>query len=141
MSVVIRHAKIEEWEQCTSFKHTVQGTYMHQKIETNDILVAIDGQNIVGILQIDYFFSDRFPQIGLLYIHESHRNQGIGKKFLNQLEQIAKEKKCAWILSSCTANEIEPQRWHHHNGFMPCGFIADLNGQGCGEIFMRKEIR
>lgn len=139
MSVQVRYAKTEEWEQCTSFKHTVQGIYMRQKIETNDILVAAE-KNIVGILQIDYFFSDRFPQIGLLYVHESYRNQGIGKRLLTHLEEMAKAKKCTWILSSCTADEIEPQRWHHRNGFVPCGFIADLNGVGRGEIFMRKEI-
>lgn len=94
---------------------------------------------LVGYLWFEYLWL-LVPYIGLIWVVEDQRQQGIGKAMLRYLENVLLEQEHTALYSSSQANEPEPQAWHRHVGFEECGFIAGINEGGVGEVFFRKDL-
>ena len=70
------------------------------------IVVALDGSLVVGFASaVHYFHPDKpAPELWIneVGVAETHRGQGIAKRILNALFDVAREKRCtlAWVLTS-----------------------------------------
>lgn len=54
-----------------------------------------------------------------LYVSSEYRNQGIGKKFLDYILYVAKEKQCQYVNLNVVVNNIAAMRFWQKNGFIP----------------------
>ncbi len=112
---------------------------IERKIAQHEIIVAEKAGRLVGYLRLEYLWS-MVPYIGLIWVVEDQRQQGIGRAMLRYLEGILCRQGHKTLYSSSQANEPEPQAWHRHIGFQECGFIAGINEGGIGEVFFRKDL-
>jgi predicted GNAT superfamily acetyltransferase len=77
------------------------------------------------------------PFVAQVRVVEAARRQGVGGDLVRCVREHAAAGGATVLLSSASANEPEPQAWHRAVGFVECGFVADLNPAGVGEVFFR----
>ncbi len=137
--VIVRFAGPEDLEWCVVEDSHVTELVIRNKIVNDEIVIAeLDGQPI-GYLRLEYLWSN-IPYIGVIFIIELYRNDGIGRKILSFLEEFLRSRGHDQLFSSSQANEPEPQAWHRSVEFVECGIISGLNEGGIGEIFFRKPL-
>ena len=143
MSVIertlVRFAGPEDLEWCVVEDGQVTEQVIRHKIANDEIIVAeIDGQ-LIGYIRLEFLWSIK-PYIGLVFIEEGYRREGIGRKMLRFLEDHLKKYGYEELYSSSDVSEPEPQAWHRANGFVECGIINGINEGDIGEIFFRKTL-
>lgn len=143
MSVIertlVRFAGPEDLEWCVVEDDHVTEQIIRNKIVNDEIIIAeIDGRQI-GYIRIEYLWSIK-PYIGVIFVEDDYRREGIGRKMLNFLANHLIKYGHDELYSSSQANEPEPQAWHRGNGFVECGIINGINEGAIGEIFFRKSL-
>ncbi len=143
MSVIertlVRFAGPEDLEWCVVEDIHITEQIIRYKIANNEVIVAeIDGQPI-GYIRLEFLWSTK-PYIGLIFVEEGYRGEGIKRKMLKFLEDYLKKYGHEELYSSSDASEPEPQAWHRANGFVECGIINGINDGNIGEIFFRKSL-
>ena len=137
--VIVRFAGPEDLEWCVVEDSYVTEQVIRNKIVNDEIIIAeLDGQPI-GYLRLEYLWSN-IPYIGVIFVIDMYRHEGIGRKILSFLENYLLSRGHSQLFSSSQANEPEPQAWHRSVGFVECGIISGLNEGGIGEIFFRKPV-
>ena len=111
-----------------------------RKIEWREVVVAERTGRPVGYLRLEYLWS-LVPFIALIIVLPAHRRRGVGQAMLAFVEAYLRDQGHDALYSSSQADEPEPQTWHRHVGFEECGFIAEMNVGGVGEVFFRKSLR
>ena len=138
--IEVRFANQVDLDGCITLDHpAIPAEVIKRKVEQREIIVAEKAGQLVGYLRLEYLWSV-VPYIGLIWVVEDQRHQGIGFRLLHYLEDVLRERGHTALYSSSQANEPEPQAWHRHAGFEECGFIAGINEGGVGEVFFRKDL-
>lgn len=138
--VIVRFAGPELLEWCVVSDSLVTEQIIRHKIVNDEIIIAeLDGQPI-GYLRLEYMWSI-VPFIGLIFVIESYRKEGIGKMILAYLEDHLRSRGFDAYYSSSQADEPGPQAWHRSAGFQEAGMISGINEGGIGEIFFRKSLK
>ena len=140
LQVVVRFAAPADLDFVLYTGHQyIPAEQVEQMIEWQRVVIAErDGQRI-GYACVDSLGVIN-PYLAALWVLEEHRRRGIGKAILRFLEDRFRGQGHHVLYSSCVVVEGLPQDWHRHVGFEECGFIADLNGGGMGEVFFRKRL-
>jgi len=133
----VRLGALRDIDWCVTEDKNVDREILRRKIESNEILIAELGDQIVGYLRLEYLWS-RMPYISMINVQKELRGQGIGRSILKFLEDYLRKKGHKSLMSWSQVNEEAPQRWHRSVGFKECGIIAGLNEGGIGEVFFRK---
>lgn len=137
--VIVRFAGPEVLEWCVVEDVHVTEQIIRHKIINDEIIIAeLDGQPI-GYLRLEYLWSN-VPYIGMFFVMDEYRGEGIGRKILAFLEDYLRSRGHDVLFSSSQANEPEPQAWHRSVGFVEAGIISGINEGGIGEIFFRKSL-
>jgi GNAT superfamily N-acetyltransferase len=137
--VLVRFAGPEDLEWCVvSDDHVTEQVIRHKIVNDEIIIAELDGQPI-GYLRLEYLWSN-IPYIGVIWVVELYRKEGIGRKILNFLEDYLRSRGHNALYSSSQANEPEPQAWHRSVGFQEAGIISGINEGGIGEVFFRKSL-
>jgi len=137
--VLVRFAGPEVLEWCVvSDSHVTEQIIRHKIINDEIIIAELDGEPI-GYLRIEYLWST-IPYIGVIFVIEAYRSEGIGQKILTFLEDYLRSRGHDVLYSSSQANEPEPQAWHRSVGFVESGIISGINEGGIGEVFFRKSL-
>ncbi|MFW9786094.1 MAG: GNAT family N-acetyltransferase [Candidatus Thorarchaeota archaeon] len=137
--VIVRFAGPELLEWCVVNDDYVTEQVIRHKIVNDEIIIAeLDGQPI-GYLRLEYLWSN-IPYIGVIWVIESYRGEGIGQKILSFLEDYLRGRGHDALYSSSQANEPEPQAWHRSVGFVESGIICGINEGDIGEIIFRKSL-
>jgi GNAT superfamily N-acetyltransferase len=137
--VIVRFAGPELLEWCVVSDSYVTEQVIRHKIVNDEIIIAeLDGEPI-GYLRLEYLWSN-IPYIGVIFVLEDYRNEGIGQKILAYLEEFLRSRGHDVLYSSSHANEPGPQAWHRSVGFVESGIISGLNEGGIGEIIFRKSL-
>lgn len=137
--VIVRFAGPEVLEWCVVSDSQVTEQVIRHKIVNDEIIIAeLDGQPI-GYLRLEYLWSN-IPYIGVIFVIELYRMEGIGRKILAYLEDHLRSRGHDALFSSSQANEAEPQAWHRSVGFVESGIISGINEGGIGEVFFRKSL-
>lgn len=137
-AVVVRRARM------TDLGFVAQDGYVGEdrvarQIAAGEVWVAEHAGAAVGYLRLEYLWG-RVPYIALIRVLPEHRRHGVGRALLDAVQEHASAGGHPWLYSSSQADEAEPQAWHRHMGFTECGFLAEVNGDGVGEIFFRKAV-
>ena len=137
--VIVRFAGPEDLEwSVVEDGHVTERIIRHKIINDEIIIAELDGQPI-GYLRLEFLWST-IPYIGVVFVIESYRNEGIGQKILAFLEDHLRSIGHDVLYSSSQANEPEPQDWHRSVGFVESGIISGINEGGIGEVFFRKSL-
>jgi ribosomal protein S18 acetylase RimI-like enzyme len=111
-----------------------------RKIEEREVLVAERDSVLAGYLRIEHLWS-RLPYITLIRVLPDFRRRGVGRALLGFLEDQLRAAGYVVLLSSSQADELEPQAWHRHMGFVECGRLEGINEGGVDEVFFRKQLQ
>ena len=137
--VIVRFAGPEDLEwSVVEDGHVTERIIRHKIINDEIIIAELDGQPI-GYLRLEFLWST-IPYIGVIFVIESYRNEGIGQKILAFLEDHLRSIGHDVLYSSSQTNEPEPQAWHRSVGFVESGIIFGINEGGIGEVFFRKSL-
>lgn len=112
-----------------------------QKLEANEVIVALDGVVPVGLIKFSNFWATR-PYIDLIWLKDEYRGQGIGKQLLSFLEEYLIQEGHLYLMTSSQKDELAPQKWHRTQGFLPCGELSSLNlpMDDVSEVFFYKKL-
>ena len=137
--VIVRFAGPELLEWCVVEDSLVTEQVIRHKIINDEIIIAeLDGKP-VGYLRLEYLWST-IPYIGVIFVIEDYRKEGIGQKILAFLEDYLQSRGYDVLYSSSQASEPESQAWHRSVGFVESGIISGINEGGIGEVFFRKSL-
>ena len=137
--VIVRFAGPEDLEWCVVEDSHVTEKVIRNKIVNDEIIVAELDAQLIGYIRLEFLWST-VPYIGVIFVEDDYRKEGIGRKLLSFLEDHLRAHGHDTLMSSSQANEPEPQAWHRAIGFKECGIISGLNEGGIGEVFFRKQL-
>jgi len=137
--VKVRHATLTDLPSCKLLDHSAIESAIRYAIEHQAVVVAECDGNIIGYLRLEFLWS-RIPYIGLVWVVESHRDQGVGRSLLSFVETDLRTKGHQMLISSSQVDEPAPRDWHRSVGFVECGVLDGINKGGTGEVFFRKEL-
>ncbi len=144
MNISIRFAKPEDFRLVRELdphsKH-IDPENIKQKLEANEVIVAFDNTQPVGLIRFSYFWSIR-PYMDLIWLKDKYRGQGIGQKLLSFLEAYLVQEGHFYLMTSSQKDEPNPQKWHKSQGFLPCGELTSLNlpANDTPEVFFYKKL-
>jgi GNAT superfamily N-acetyltransferase len=137
--VIVRFAGPEVLEWCVVSDDQVTENVIRYKIVNDEIIIAeLDGEPI-GYLRLEYLWSN-IPYIGIIFVTEPYRSEGIGRMILAFLEDYLRSRGYDVLYSSSQVNEPQSQAWHRSTGFVETGIISGINEGGIGEVFFRKSL-
>ncbi|MGY5859994.1 MAG: GNAT family N-acetyltransferase [Candidatus Thorarchaeota archaeon] len=137
---LVRFAGPEDLEWCVvEDGHVIEKVIRNKIVNDECIVVELDG-NLIAYIRLEYLWSTT-PYIGLIFVNDEYRKEGVGRKMLEYLEDHLRDHGHDTLLSSSHANEPEPQAWHRSVGFVECGILSGLNEGGIGEVFFRKQLK
>jgi GNAT superfamily N-acetyltransferase len=134
----VRFATLDDLAWCASVEH-IPMDRVRRTIDNAEALVAERDGQPVGYVRVEYLWSV-IPYIGLIWVVEAHRQQGVGRAMLAYLESYLRDGGHTVLMSSSQVDEPPPQAWHRHMGFEECGILAGINDGGIGEVFFRKML-
>ena len=100
---------------------------LKNKIEKNEIIVAIVENEIVGYLRFNYFW-DEIPFMNMLFIDEDFRNKGIGSELVGFWENEMKKRDFTSFMTSSLSNERAQD------------FYKKLNYKDCGSLLLEDAL-
>ena len=136
---LVRFAGPEDLEWCVVEDVHVTEKVIRTKIVDDEIIVVELDNQLIGYIRLEYLWST-VPYIGLIFVKNEYRNEGIGQKMHSFLEEHLRSQGHDILMSSSQVDEPEPQAWHRSIGFEECGIISGLNEGGIGEVFFRKKL-
>lgn len=99
------------------------------------ILVAVDGEDIVGAVKYEFDASNNL-ELSQLAVLPSHRNTGIGTSLMRELEEVARTMGCKKMKLDC-AQEKQLHRFYEQLGF---AIDAIKPHRDHHDVFMSKTI-
>ena len=106
----IRVAVETDIDQIIKLEHLINLDLLKEKIKNKEILLCLENNKIIGLLRFGWLW-DMFPFINHLWVVEELRKNGIGKKLVDYLEQITKEKNSNAIFTSTQSDEDGQHFW------------------------------
>ena len=144
MNIIIRFATSNELElvrKIDPHSKYVDPIKIKCKINSNEIILAFDNKEPVGLIKFSYFWATR-PFLDLIWLKKDYRGKGVGKQLFKFLEEYLINEGYHYLMSSSEKDEIAPQQWHKRQGFIPCGELTSLNlpYENIPEIFFYKKL-
>ena len=136
MDVDIAPATDADYAQLVGLDHHATPEIIEQKIAQGEILVARQGDVVIGWLRYGYFW-DTIPFMNMLVVQEPYRGQGIGTRLVTAWEQAMRARGATEALTSTQANE-RGQFLYRKLGYHDCGALL-LPGEPL-ELVMRKAL-
>lgn len=139
----IRYAVAEDYPQVESIMKEVQTLHINwrpdiykqadvvlpfseftQSVENHKLIVAVRGENVVGLLSFFYrhVASDKQVTRDILFISdlavkETHRGQGIGTQLLDYMKKKAREEHMDGLELQVNAKNLQARQMYEKNGF------------------------
>ena len=88
--------------------------------DTNTTFIGIfDGQVLIGYIKLVYFPQVKQLEVKRLYVIEGYQNQGLGKKLLDQAQQIAIQMEYHELIVTVYEKNHAGLRFYQREGFLP----------------------
>lgn len=117
----IRFADGKDYDYLVSHDPHVTSEMMKKKIEQREVIVIIDGGQILGWLRFGYLW-DVIPFMNMLYIEEKYRRKGLGTKLVefweNEMGKMGYDK----VMTSSNSDE-QAQHFYRKLGYRDCGAL------------------
>ena len=120
-------------------------SYILGDLNNHKWLTAIDTTLNIPI-GLAYFAPEKMTNgtwnILLIAVRSSYQGKGVGKKLVESIENILKNKKvCLLLIETSGLPEFEKSRQFYLNGFVKEATIRDYYQNGGDKIIFRKKIR
>lgn len=136
MNVLVETAVATHLVQLTTLDRHLTSDQLAQKIERAELLVALQGDSVIGWLRFSFFW-DLIPFMNMLGVREAYRKQGIGTRLVQTWEAQMQEQGCDQVLTSTQSDE-DAQFFHRKMGYQDCGALLLPNEPL--EILLRKRL-
>jgi len=108
----------EHPERLERYVHAVHAC----RSEGGEILVAVDGADVVGVCQLLIFThlqhtGERCAELETVHVREDRRGHGIGAAMLEEAERRARELGCYRIQLTSRAARLDAHRFYLSNGY------------------------
>ncbi len=107
---------------------------LKMKLRSAEVLVACDGEQVVGVLRWNYFW-DQIPFMNLLRIEESYRRRGLGKRLVTHWEDVLRQAGHASVMTSTLADE-SAQHFYRKLAYIDSGALL-LPGEALEILFIK----
>lgn len=120
--------------------HHIPPSTIEAKVRAGEYLVARTGSERIGGMRFGLFWSN-IPIVEMIWVSEGQRRKGIGRAFIEWLEDLARSQNCPIILSSSEEGETESHAFHRGAGFRRAGVLEDMGRfQSAAEVFFVKDV-
>ena len=123
-------------EEFSDHGYSHASSYFDHALISQKILVAVDGDRIVGYLTHHIIWGNT-PYIELLRVTVHFQRKGVGLKLLSELEEMLKAAKYGVLISSSERTNDVGNHFHKKSGFAPIGELDMIYGK---EVFYKKEL-
>lgn len=96
------------------FDHDIQQPYLRAFIDDprHVMFLALDSPSVVGMVSaVEYFHPDKRPQLWIneVGVASTHRRQGIGRRLVDAVVRVARERGCAYVWLGTAAENLPAQ--------------------------------
>ena len=106
--IIIRYANEQDISFLDKTDRHIQEDRTRKKVADKEILVAVIGQEQVGLLRWNYFW-DLIPFMNLLWIHPMHHRRGFGRRLVLEWERLMHEAGYDIVMTSTLSDEMAQQ--------------------------------
>ena len=119
--MTIRYANEDDHNHLAANDHHVQAEVIAKKIKDSEIIVVADDTQQIGWLRYGYFW-DNIPFMNMLWIEESYRSKGIGRKLVSFWETEMQKQEHNMVMTSTLSDETA-QHFYRKLGYKDCGSL------------------
>ncbi|MFO7650735.1 MAG: GNAT family N-acetyltransferase [bacterium] len=112
----------------------IPANVMRRMIREGDVFVALAGRRRAGFARVEFLWG-KTPLLTSLWVEPAWRRLGVATALLEGVEADLRRRGHAELFSSTMPDNPAGKAWHRAAGFARCGFIAEVNPGGVGEIF------
>lgn len=111
------------------------GQHIARNADTLSI-AAFDDREVIGVIiaRVEY----QAMEITQLAVQKDHRNQGIGRQLLNEVERLAKEKSVVNV--TLTTQDFQGTKFYEEQGYTIFGQLKDMPRLGENRIYFYKKL-
>jgi GNAT superfamily N-acetyltransferase len=113
--------------------------WVRRCVELDEYLIARAGGEAAGFLRHSMFWG-AVPFMDLIYVEPSWRRRGVGSSLLQVWQQAMQDRGATVLMTSSMSDEVDPQAWHHRNGFERSGALTFGSYQSTPEVFFVKSL-
>ena len=117
----------------------ISAKVMRRMIREGDVFVATVGRQRAGFARVEFLWG-KTPLLTSLWVEPAFRRQGVASALLGAVEQELARRGHDELFSSTMPDNPAGKAWHRALGFERCGFIAEVNPGGVGEIFYKRRL-
>lgn len=136
-NIEIRHARADDKAFWLTLDKHISPDELDIKIRDGRCYIVSDNGRPIGILRYNLFW-DNIPFCTLLYMDESHRGNGYGKRLVAFWENEMQALGYNALLTSTQADE-DAQHFYRKLGYTDCGSMT-VRGQSAAELFLIKYL-
>ncbi len=137
--IVVRFASENDLEWCDRHDDYASTAALARKIAEKEVILAEFAHQPIGLLRFEFVWTTQ-PLISQLKVMKSERGRGVARAMLRFFESFLIGNGYRLVLSSTMPDNLLSQNWHRKAGFRECGFWSEINRDGVGEIFYRKDL-
>ena len=119
--MTIRYTNEDDHNYLAANDHHVQAEVIAKKIKDSEIIVVADDTQQIGGLRYGYFW-DNIPFMNMLWIEESYRSKGIGRKLVSFWETEMQKQEHNMVMTSTLSDETA-QHFYRKLGYKGCGSL------------------
>lgn len=131
----VEYPSLTDLYDISSLDRSIDSSILKDKIQRHEILVARDGNKIVGLLRYSLFW-DNTPFMNLLLVEEDRRKEGIGSKLVRHWELMMKEGGFEIVMTSSQSDETA-QDFYRKLKYREVGSF-EFPGQKAELIFLKE---
>jgi GNAT superfamily N-acetyltransferase len=134
--IQVRFAIDSDMPQLKNLDPWPRESVWQHKIAAREVIVLEADATLVGLARYTLLWTT-VPFLGLIFILEPYRGQGLSRRLLDFLCDHLRAQGYVALLSSSQTDEVAPQNWHRHMGFYTNGVIENIADDNVGEIVYR----
>ena len=135
MQIIFTYPTQKHFEWLKTKDHHINEYTLQKKIEDKHIIIAESKGEILGWLRFGLFW-DTIPFMNMLFVEETHRNKGVGKKLVQFWESEMQKQKNKLVMTSTQSDE-KAQHFYRKLGYSDVGSLT-LPKEPLEIIFMKK---
>lgn len=135
MKITSAYATQKNFDWLKTRDHHISELTLKKKIDNKEIIITQSESGILGWLRFGFFW-DSIPFMNMLFIEETHRSKGIGKKLVQFWESEMKKQKYKMVMASSQSDE-DAQHFYRKLGYVDAGSLM-LPKEPLEVIFIKK---
>ncbi|KKM12046.1 GNAT family acetyltransferase [Clostridiales bacterium PH28_bin88] len=133
--IIITFADNQDYEYLKDHDSHIRADILQNKIVAHEVIVLKENNRQIGWLRYSLFF-DAVPFMSMLYIEESYRSRGLGKKLVSFWENEMKRAGYTRVMTSSRSDE-QAQHFYRKQGYKDSGALL-FPGEVLEILFLKR---